>query len=128
MCVHFKFIWSGEDEAMERPENVGLEAAVRRLNVAPSQTVTVVDASLMSDEERFTLYLGEAVPATRDRYKVARVFGSRKHNGEDFGRRVPALIAYNLNTDVRGADVFPHEKEDGRIVTIADGLAMFGVR
>lgn len=128
MSVHFKFIWSGQDEAMDRPENVGLEAAVRRLDVAPSQNVTVVDASLMSDEERFTLYLGEAVPATRDRYKVARAFGSREHNGEDFGRRVPALIAYNLSTDVRGTDVFPHEKEDGRIVTIADGLAMFGVR
>lgn len=113
---------------MERPENVGLDAALTRMKTVSAHTFTVTDATRMSDRERFSIYLGEAVPAARTRYKVGRVFGSGKHNGEDFGRRVPALIAYNSDDDSRGADVFPHEANDGRIVTIADGLSMFGVR
>jgi hypothetical protein len=126
--VHFKLIWSGPDQAIKRPENVGLDSALRRLTAASAQNVTLVDASHMSDEERFAIYIREAVPATRSRYKVARVFGSDSHNGEDFGLRVPALIAYNSDTDLTGVDVFPHEKEDGRIVTMLDGLSMFGLR
>ncbi len=126
--MHFKLIWSERDAVMERPENVGLDGALARLQAVSAHTFTITDASRMSDRERFSAYLGEAVPAARTRYKVGRVFGSGKHNGEDFGRRVPALIAYNSGADSRGADVFPHEANDGRIVTIADGLSMFGVK
>lgn len=126
--MHFKLIWSGRDAVMERPENVGLDGALARLKKTGTHTFTVIDASSMSDQERFAIYLGEAVRASRSRYKVGRAFGSQEHKGEDLGRAVPALIAYASDADTRGADVFPHEAKDGRIVTITDGLSMFGFK
>ena len=124
--MHFKLVWSGRDAVIDRPENVGLDGALARLKQAGPHTFSVLDVSSMSGRERYSIYLDEAVRAARTRYRVARAFGSGRHRGEEFGRGVPALIVYTSDADSRGADVFPHEAKDGRIVTITDGLSMFG--
>jgi hypothetical protein len=127
--VYFKFIWSGREAVADRPENDGLDEAVTNLEGSSTSghSLVTIDASDMTEPERFAIYSSEAVSATRNRYKIARSFGGRQHNAQDFGRGVPALIVYEREGDLRGTDVFPHELKDSRIVTIADGVARLGL-
>src|SRR5579871_4429053 len=114
---------------MERPENADLEHALAQLEASrgSGHTFTVVDASGMSERERFAIYSAEAIPATHRKYQIRRAFGSNRHNAEDFGCAVPALIVYERDSDTTGRDVFPHQLKDGQIVTIADGVRRFGL-
>jgi hypothetical protein len=75
-----------------------------------------IDVSQMSDDELMDLYLAEAIPAAvRSKKRIRQVFGSRRHPGWLFGRRVPALIVYDAG---KVQEVYPHEDIGFRTVTI----------
>jgi hypothetical protein len=81
----------------------------------------VVDVSARTREELQDEYLRLAMrPSVSNRYRVRHIFGTNKYGGGFFGRGVPALIVLD---DDRPIDIFPHEEDGGRIVTIADYVA-----
>jgi hypothetical protein len=126
--VHFKLVCRpSADDVYDIPENAGydhkgvvdaLEARITR-----GDSFEVSDTVNMTDDERDSIYIEEAIAAAGNRYRTARVFGSNKHPGEDFGWRVPALLVYANQGDRSPADVYPHEFKDGRMETIAGFLA-----
>ena len=82
----------------------------------------VVDG--LTQQEREEAYVSRAVrPSVSKRYRVRRVFGTNKYSGQDFGGAVPALVVLE---DGRPVDVYPHEEQDGTIVTIRDYLERIG--
>ena len=82
----------------------------------------VVDG--LTQQEREEAYVSRAVrPSVSKRYRVRRVFGTNKYSGQDFGGAVPALVVLE---DGRPIDVYPHEEQDGTIVTIRDYLERIG--
>ena len=82
----------------------------------------VVDG--LTQQEREEAYVSRAVrPSVSKRYRVRRVFGTNKYSGQDFGGAVPALVVLE---DGRPVDVYPHEEQDGTIVTIRDYLDRIG--
>jgi hypothetical protein len=109
-------------DVFESPENVGFDVAAVKEKLAgdSSGSFEVLDTTTMSDAERYELYISQAVAAAGNRYRVARVFGSNRHPGEEYGRGVPALVIYADKSDKFPADVYPHEHRDGRLATIAD--------
>ncbi len=125
--MHFKLVCpSNASVVLERPENAAYDRnrVIEKLDGhhAHGDSYEVTDTTAMSDADRSGIYLSEAIAAAGNRYRIARVFGSNEHPGEDFGRGTPALLAYKQMGD-RPVDVFPHEFKDGRLVTIADCLA-----
>lgn len=114
---------AGEDSAAEdgagAASSPGLGEVTRRLREAGVE-YRVVDAGELSREEREAAYHSLAVrPSVRRRYRVRRVFGTHKYPGSFFGSGVPALVVIE---DGRPVDVYPHEEQDGTIVTIEDYL------
>jgi hypothetical protein len=98
----------------------GIEPLLRSLREAGVQ-YRVIDVSERSREELQEEYLRLAMrPSVSKRYRVKRIFGTNKYTGAYFGRGVPALVVLE---DERPVDVYPHEEEGGRIVTIADYVA-----
>ena len=82
----------------------------------------VVDG--LTQQEREEAYVSRAVrPSVSKRYRVRRVFGTNKYSGQDFGGAVPALVVLENG---RPVDVYPHEEQDGTIVTIRDYLERIG--
>ena len=82
----------------------------------------VVDG--LTQQEREEAYVSRAVrPSVSKRYRVRRVFGTNKYSGQDFGGAVPALVVLENG---RPVDVYPHEEQDGTIVTIRDYLERMG--
>ena len=78
----------------------------------------------LTQQEREEAYVSRAVrPSVSKRYRVRRVFGTNKYSGQDFGGAVPALVVLE---DGRPVDVYPHEEQDGTIVTIRDYLERIG--
>lgn len=112
-------------DVFQVPENDGFDivAVTERLGRDGSGSFEVIDTSPMNDEERYELYVSQAIAAAGSRYRVARVFGSNRHPGEEYGRRVPALVIYGDKGDQFPVDVYPHEYRDGRLETIADFVA-----
>ena len=108
------------------PANAGLDALprlTRRLAEAAA-TYSVVDAGELTPQDREEAYLSRAVrPSVSNRYRVRRVFGTNKYPGQYFGAEVPALVVMD---DGRPVDVYPHEEQDGTIVTIRDYLDSLG--
>ncbi len=103
----------------DAPENEGVERAVRQIREAAIE-YRVVDAGAMTREEAQSAYERLAVPpSVRRRYRVRRVFGTNKYTGGFFGKGVPALVVLENG---RPQDVYPHEEQDGTIVTIKDYL------
>lgn len=120
--MHYRVIFSSLVAPMDRPENAGLDlSAVEEQLRTAGHTVELVDACSMSDTDRYSIYLAEAVPAAGNRYRVGRPFGSNKHKGEDLGSHVPALLVSSAPGEPP-MDVFPHEELDGHLTTIADHL------
>ena len=108
------------------PANAGLSAAdlprlerqVRETGVA----YRVVEG--LTQQEREDAYVSRAVrPSVSKRYRVRRVFGTNKYSGQYFGGAVPALVVLENG---RPVDVYPHEEQDGTIVTIRDYLDRIG--
>lgn len=107
------------DDVLDSAENAGLDAALRHIREAPAD-YTVVDAAAWSREQAEDAYQRLAIPpSVRNRYRVRRVFGSNKYSGSFFGKGVPALVVLHNG---RPQDVYPHEEQDGTIVTINDYL------
>ena len=78
----------------------------------------------LTQQEREEAYVSRAVrPSVSKRYRVRRVFGTNKYSGQDFGGAVPALVVLENG---RPVDVYPHEEQDGTIVTIRDYLERIG--
>ncbi len=105
-----------------RPENEGLydtepDRLLSRVKEA-GLSYDVIDVSAMPRGEIEDAYSRLAVtPSVRKRYRVKRIFGTNKYPGCRFGKGVPALIVLE---DGRAQDVYPHEEEGGKIVTIKD--------
>ena len=110
----------------EHPANAGLEGLKRvthRLEEAAA-TYNVVDAGDLTHQDLQDAYRSRAVqPSVSKRYRVRRVFGTNKYPGQYFGGAVPALIVLEGG---RPVDVYPHEEQDGTIVTIRDYLDRIG--
>lgn len=94
---------------------------LEQLRLKGGHQVEIIDTTEMSDDDRFSLYLNEAIVAARRRYRVRRTFGSNSRPGKGLGREVPALIVYSEGSQ-RPEDVYPHESSIGEITTIADYL------
>ncbi len=78
----------------------------------------------LTEQEREEAYVSRAVrPSVSKRYRVRRIFGTNKYSGQYFGGAVPALVVLENG---RPVDVYPHEEQDGTIVTIRDYLDRIG--
>ncbi len=108
------------------PANAGLEGlpqVTHRLAEAAA-AYSVVDTGELTAQDREDAYLSRAVrPSVSRRYRVRRVFGTNKYPGQHFGGAVPALVVLE---DGRPVDIYPHEEQDGTIVTIRDYLDSLG--
>ncbi|SRR6266545_2063577 len=122
--MHFTLICRPDaTDVYQSPENEGYDYAgfVETLegSVAHGHSYEVIDTTDWSDDERDRIYIDGAVAAAGNRYRVARVFGSNRNKGADFGWRVPALLIYADRGDTYPTDVYPREFKDGRVETIA---------
>ncbi len=108
------------------PANAGLSAAdLPRLERQVRETGVVYRVvEGLTQQEREEAYVSRAVrPSVSKRYRVRRVFGTNKYSGQYFGGAVPALVVLENG---RPVDVYPHEEQDGTIVTIRDYLDRIG--
>lgn len=106
----------------EDPVNRGLDPQLERVFARLREagaTYRAVDAGGLSEGGRRDAYVRAVVPSVHKKYRVRAVFGTRKYAGTRFGRGVPALLVLE---DGRPVDVFPHEEQDGTVVTITDYL------
>ena len=105
------------------PCNAGIDEARKRIEdlCRHGVKIRVVDTAQMSDQERWTAYMGVIAPSVMKKYPIRQVFGSRRQSGFMFGRGVPALVVQTPPGEM-AEDVFPHE-ESGRIVTINESLS-----
>src|SRR5688572_232176 len=118
-------VYYAPGEIQDDPANRGLlEDGVEPLLLSLREAgveYRVIDVSERSREELQEEYLRLAMrPSVSKRYRVKRIFGTNRYSGGFFGRGVPALVVLD---NERPVDVFPHEEEGGRIVTIADYVA-----
>lgn len=109
---------------LDTPANQGFQleeirALLKQLEAQGVQ-LELVDTGNLSDEARMQAYLEAAMPAIRRKYRVQRVFGSKRFSGRYFGKEVPALVVYE-EEDRPPLDIYPHNKE-GRVVTIREFL------
>lgn len=105
-----------DEDPVNRGLDVRLERVLRRLREAGA-AYQVVDAAALSPAVRRDAYARAVVPSVHKKYRVRSVFGTRKYAGTRFGRGVPALLVVE---DGRPVDVYPHEEQDGTVVTITD--------
>jgi hypothetical protein len=96
--------------------DAGLERVVARLREAGAE-YRVVDTGELSVADRQEAYARAVLPSVHKKYRVRSVFGTRKYAGTRFGRDVPALLVLE---DGRPVDVYPHEEQDGTVVTITE--------
>ena len=118
-------VYYSDDDVQENdPANGGLRSGdlprlTQRIQEAGG-VYRVVDTAELSRQDREEAYHSRAVrPSVSRRYRVRRVFGTHKRPGQYFGAAVPALVVLDGGHPV---DVYPHEEQDGRIVTISDYL------
>lgn len=124
--MHYVLVARPDDaDVYSTPENAGyvFDEVANLLRNSADDSFEVLDTTHQSDDERYSLYIDGAVAAAGTRYRVARVFGSNRHPGEDFGWRVPGLLVYAEKGDAYPVDVYPHENRDGEMVTIAAHLS-----
>lgn len=119
-----EFYYSDDDVREGNPANAGLRPGdlsrlTQRIQEAGG-VYRVVDTAGLSRQDREEAYHNRAVrPSVSRRYRVRRVFGTHKRPGQHFGAAVPALVVLDGG---RPVDVYPHEEQDGTIVTISDYL------
>jgi hypothetical protein len=122
VVMKLKLYYSTEHPPLEDPANQGFGEAIELLTALEQQGVNSerVDTSQLSDEEIYAAYTKACVPSVFKKFRIRRVFGTRRRSGCFFGRGVPALLVYGGDGD-HPADVYPHE-ELGRTVTIKEFL------
>lgn len=109
---------------LDMPANRGfrleeIRAMLEQLEAGGVQ-LELVETSALSDEALRKAYAEAIVPSVYKKYRVRRVFGSKRDSGCLFGKRVPALVVYE-GENRHPTDVYPHE-EGGRVVTIREFL------
>ena len=122
----FEVYYSASQVLEGEPANAGLSAddlpSLERQLREVGAEYRVVDG--LTRQEREEAYVSRAVrPSVSKRYRVRRVFGTNKYSGQYFGGAVPALVVLENG---RPVDVYPHEEQDGTIVTIRDYLDRIG--
>jgi hypothetical protein len=127
--MHFK-LYCGDSVSADFPDNkdFSVPRATQLLEELSQHghSYERIDVSQMSDDELMDLYLAEAIPAAvRSKKRIRQVFGSRRHPGWLFGRKVPALIVCEGG---RALEVYPHEDVGFRTVTIMQFLERAAAR
>lgn len=117
--------YSGLETPLDVPANRGFDydkivALLESLRTKGIEYETINSVGL-SEEELSEAYLNAIVPSVHKKYRIRRVFGSRRRSGWFFGRRVPGLLVYE-GEDRYPTEVLPHEDQNGRIVTVRDYL------
>ena len=105
------------------PVNQGFDQVKKLLTLLQAKGIRceIIDTAKMTDEEVQSIYIEVSTLASYKKFRVRRVFGSRKLSGYGFGKTVPALLVYG-DEGGRPLDVYPHEELTGKTVTIEDFL------
>lgn len=94
-------------ELLEKAKKRGIKCEIRDLNGVHQGDV-------------FKIYEKAWRPSIWKRYKLRTVFGSHRRPGIFFGKKEPALLVYEENSDYP-MDVYPHD-DHGRISKIEEAL------
>jgi hypothetical protein len=79
----------------------------------------IIDADRLDSEELQAAYEQAVVASARHHFRIRKVFGTNRSSGCFFGRGVPALIVREGESPIA---VYPHETQDGRLISISDYL------
>ena len=121
--MELKYYYSSVIDPLNDDRNAGIKDVPKLITQIENKGVKCqrIDTSQLPDEQIYDAYVKSVVgPTQLKKYKVRQVFGSARHSGWLFGRGVPALVVYTVNSRVP-EDVFPHNL-GGRITTIKEGL------
>lgn len=121
--MELKYYYSSVIEPFNDDRNGGIKDVPKLLTQIENEGIKCqrIDTSQLTDEQIYDAYVKSVVgPTQLKKYKVRQVFGSARHSGWLFGRRVPALVVYTVSSTVP-EDVFPHSL-GGRIMTVKEGL------
>ena len=102
------YLYSESKRALKVPANKGIERVpylLRRL-VEKGIIVEWINVDELSEDEVEKYYLDAIKAAVYRKYRIRRIFGTKRHSGVFFGRGVPALLVYEGDEVV---DVYPHE-------------------
>ena len=125
--MYFELYFDPNCKIFEVPENEGFASVpslVEELQRRGIQ-IEVKDTGSMTEEKHQEAYRKAIIPATRKKYRIRQIFGSRgRGGGPDFGKGVPALLVYRDREAPYPDDVYPHE-ERGKTVTIKEFLEQF---
>lgn len=117
--------YSSLEVPLDLPANTGFDPKeiLKLLGILKRKGVEyeAIDSSALPQEEVLEAYLNAIVPSVYKKYRIRRIFGSRRHSGWLFGKGVPGLLVYEEEKNYP-TDVFPHEEQSGKIVTIRDYL------
>jgi len=117
--------YSSLDTPLDLPANQGfdLDQILRLLNSLRSKGVgyETIDSVAVTKEQISEAYLNAMVPSVYKKYRVRKVFGTRRRSGWLFGKGVPSLLVYEEGGKYP-TEVFPREEQNGKMVTIRDYL------
>jgi len=117
--VKTRLYYSSKEKPLDLLCNQGFDEVITLLKNQGSQ-YEIIDTTTLSEEELYSAYSDAWVPSVYKKFRIRRVFGSRRHSGWLFGKGVPALLIYEKGKKYP-IDVYPHE-ERGRIITIKEYL------
>lgn len=119
------FYYSNLEAPLDVPANKGfdLNEILTLLKSLRSKGIEyeTVESSALPEVELSEAYVNAAVPSVYKKYRIRKIFGSRRRSGWLFGKGVPGLLVYEEG-DKYPSDVFPHEELNGNIVTVKDYL------
>jgi len=82
--------------------------------------VTTVDTASMDERQLYEHYTIATYPSVRKQYRIRQIFGSQNKSGQYFGRKQPALLVYQADSN-HPIDIYPHD-ENGTRIGIEDFL------
>lgn len=117
--MRFEFYYSSDER--EGPFKGDLKKFFMLLEQAEKGRIECkkVDTSKLAIEELSQAYFKAVVPSVHKKFRIRKVFGTRKNSGCFFGKQVPALLVFEDKTYPE--DVYPHE-EHGRVIEIEEYL------
>jgi hypothetical protein len=80
---------------------------------------SIMDASHLGASELEAAYEQAMVASAWHHFRIRKVFGTNRSSGSFFGRGIPALIVWEGERPIA---VYPHETQDGRVISISDYL------